>query len=56
MFDIEILLNALPTLASAAVVTVELTFVSSILGLCFGTVSVVAQLSGGRAGYLISRA
>jgi polar amino acid transport system permease protein len=55
MFDSQLLLQSIPTLASAAVVTVQLTIGSAVLSLVFGTLSVMLQLSRIPGGYWLSR-
>ena len=55
MFNTELFLESVPILASAAIVTVELTVCSVVLSLLFGTLSVMLQLSKIPGGYLLSR-
>jgi polar amino acid transport system permease protein len=56
MLDFQLLLSAIPPLAAAAIVTVELTVLSAFLSLIFGTLSVIVQLSKVPGGYWLSRA
>jgi polar amino acid transport system permease protein len=56
MFDVDILRQAVPVIASAAVVTVKLTAAAAAVSLVAGTLSAVLQVGGGRAGYWLSRA
>jgi polar amino acid transport system permease protein len=56
MFDIHILIDALPNLMRAAVVTVELTIVAAVLSLLLGIASCMLQLSNIPGGYWMSRA
>lgn len=55
MFDLEILRQAVPAIASAAVVTIELTIAAAAISFTVGTLSAVLQVAGGRSGYLASR-
>lgn len=55
MFDIQILISALPSLLKAAIVTVQLTLLAVALSFLFGTLFCVMQATGGRLGYWISR-
>tara|TARA_B100001093_G_scaffold299683_1_gene285766 strand:+ start:1556 stop:2212 length:657 start_codon:yes stop_codon:yes gene_type:complete len=55
MFDVQILIDSLPTLAKAGIVTVKMTVISAILSLFFGTISCMLQLSNVRILYWISR-
>jgi polar amino acid transport system permease protein len=55
MFDVELFLEAVPTLATAAIVTVELTVCSAVLGLVAGTLSAMLQLSSSPAARGFSR-
>jgi len=55
-FDAQLLIDSLPALSSAAVTTVQLTVVSALLSVLFGTVSVMLQLSPLPGGYWLSRA
>ena len=55
MFDTEILAEAAPVIASAAVVTIWLTVAATLISLVVGTLSAMLQISGGRTGYWISR-
>jgi polar amino acid transport system permease protein len=55
MFDFQLLIDSVPSLARAAIVTVELTVCVTLLGLLFGALSVMLQLSNLPAGYWISR-
>src|SRR5262249_2135592 len=52
----QLLLDSIPPLAAAAIVTVELTVCSAGLSLIFGTLSVMLQLSKLPGGYWLSRA
>lgn len=56
MLDLQLLLDSVPPLAAAAIITVELTLCSAILSLIFGTLSVMLQLSSLPGGYWLSRA
>jgi polar amino acid transport system permease protein len=56
MLDLQLLLDSVPPLAAAAIVTIQLTACSAILSLVFGTVSVALQLSRIPGGYWLSRA
>lgn len=55
MFNLDLFYESVPILASAAIVTVELTVCSVILSLLFGTISVMLQLSKIPGGYWLSR-
>ena len=55
MFDFQILVDSLPTLMKAGVVTVKMTFISALLSLFFGAISCMLQLSNIRGGYWVSR-
>jgi polar amino acid transport system permease protein len=56
MFDLQLLIDSIPSLAVAAVVTVQLTVASTVLSLLFGVLSVMLQLSKLPGGYWLSRA
>lgn len=56
MFDVHILVDALPNLMKAAVVTVELTAGAAVLSLVSGTAFCMLQLARIPGGYWISRA
>lgn len=55
MFDVDILRQSVPVIASAALVTIQLTVAAAAVSLAVGTLSAVAQVAGGRAGYWASR-
>ena len=55
MFNLDLFYESVPILATAAIVTVELTVCSVILSLLFGTISVMLQLSKIPGGYWLSR-
>ena len=55
MFNLDLFYESVPILASAAIVTVELTVCSVVLSLVFGTLSVMLQLSNIPGGYWLSR-
>jgi polar amino acid transport system permease protein len=55
MLDLQLLLDSIPPLAAAAIVTVELTVCSAGLSLIFGTLSVMLQMSKLPGGYWLSR-
>ncbi|MCB1500280.1 MAG: amino acid ABC transporter permease [Bauldia sp.] len=56
MFDVDILRESIPVIASAALVTIQLTVAAAAVSLTVGTLSAVLQVAGGRAGYWLSRA
>ncbi len=56
MFDPEILQQSTVAIASAAVVTIQLTAGAAVVSLVAGTLSAALQIGGGRIGYLVSRA
>jgi polar amino acid transport system permease protein len=56
MFDVDILREAIPVIASAALVTIKLTVAAAAVSLIAGTLLAVLQVGGGRPGYWISRA
>lgn len=55
MFNFDLFFESLPILATAAIVTVQLTVSSAVLSLLFGTLSVMLQLSKIPGGYWFSR-
>jgi polar amino acid transport system permease protein len=55
MLDFQLLLDSIPPLGAAAIITVELTICSAVLSLIFGTLSVMLQLSKLPGGYWLSR-
>jgi polar amino acid transport system permease protein len=55
MLDLQLLMDSVPSLAVAALVTIKLTACSVVLSLLFGTVSVMLQLSKFPGGYWVSR-
>lgn len=56
MFDTELFLESVPTLADAAIVTIGLTLAAGVIGLGTGALSAAAQLSRFRPLRLLSRA
>ena len=56
MLDFQLLLDLVPPLAAAALITIYLTVASAVLSLIFGTLSVALQLSRIPGGYWLSRA
>jgi polar amino acid transport system permease protein len=56
MFNFDLFFESLPILATAAIVTVQLTVSSAVLSILFGTLSVMLQLSKIPGGYWFSRA
>lgn len=55
MFDPEILQQSTAAIASAAVVTVQLTVAAAVVSLLAGRASAALQIGGGRIGYAVSR-
>jgi polar amino acid transport system permease protein len=55
MFETQILIEALPSLKEAGLVTLQLTAISTIFSLVMGTLSSILQLSSVPGGYWVSR-
>jgi polar amino acid transport system permease protein len=55
MFETQILIEALPSLMNAGVVTLQLTAIAALLSLLVGTCSCMLQLSSVPGGYWVSR-
>lgn len=55
MFDPEIFTRSISAIASAAVVTIELTVAAAAVSLVVGTLSAALQIGGGPVGYWVSR-
>lgn len=56
MFDLQLLLDSVPPLAAAALVTAQVTIVAAMLSLVLGTLSAMLQMSAVTGGYGLSRA
>jgi polar amino acid transport system permease protein len=56
VINLAVLMESLPALSKAAIITLELTIISAMLSLFFGTLSCMLQLSRIPGGYIFSRA